>query len=55
MSPPLTSIRQPVAAMGQAVWDRLRARIEGDEPTATRISLLSERIDRKSVSAPPGA
>lgn len=55
MSPPLTSIRQPVTAMGRAAWERLRVRIEGAEPAPTRTNLLCERIDRESVAAPSGS
>lgn len=52
VTPPLTSIRQPVEAMGGEVWKRLLARIEGSEEPATRIRLLCERIDRASTTAP---
>ncbi|MBN9073415.1 MAG: LacI family DNA-binding transcriptional regulator [Rhizobiales bacterium] len=52
VSPPLTSIRQPVEAMGREAWERLRARIDGSVAAPTRISLLCERIERASTSAP---
>ncbi len=50
MSPPLTSIRQPVEAMGREAWERLRARIQGSEAAPTTVSLLCERIDRGSTT-----
>lgn len=53
VSPTLTSIRQPVDAIGRETWERLRARIDGSEAASTRVSLLCERIERASTSAPP--
>lgn len=53
VSPPLTSIRQPVDAIGREAWKRLRARIDGSDAAPTRVSLLCERIERASTSAPP--
>lgn len=52
VSPPLTSIRQPVEAMGRAAWECLRARIDGSEAPPARISVLCERIERASTCAP---
>ncbi len=51
VSPPLTSIRQPVEAMGRAAWECLRVRIDGSDAAPTRVSLLCERIERGSTAA----
>ena len=55
VSPPLTSIRQPVEAMGREAWERLRTRIDGSDAAPTRVSLLCERIERASTSPPSSA
>jgi DNA-binding LacI/PurR family transcriptional regulator len=55
VTPPLTSIRQPVEAMGSEVWSRLRSRIDGSKEPATRIRLLCERVERASTSVPAPA
>ena len=52
VTPPLTSIRQPVEAMGSEVWKRLHARIGGSKEPTTRVRLLCERMERASTSAP---
>ena len=52
VTPPLTSIRQPVEAMGGEVWKRLRARIEGSKEPTIRVRLLCERMERASTTAP---
>ena len=43
-SPPITAVRQPVGAMGQAAWARLKARIGGDAapPQALRLDCTLE-------------
>ena len=55
VTPPLTSIRQPVEAMGAEVWKRLRARIDGADGPASRVRLLCERMERGSTAAPSRA
>lgn len=52
VSPPLTSIRQPVDAIGREAWGRLRARIEGSGEPPTRIRLLCDLMGRASTSGP---
>ena len=53
VSPPLTSIRQPVDAIAREAWEHLRSRIAGSDAAPARISLLCERIERASTAAPP--
>lgn len=52
VTPPLTSIRQPIEAMGREIWKRLRARIEGSTEPASRVRLQCERMERSSTTAP---
>lgn len=57
---PLTAIRQPVAEMAGAIWERLSRRIHGDVSPARHIRLECDLQIRASVSAlsqsaaPPG-
>jgi LacI family transcriptional regulator len=49
---PLTAIAQPVREMGRALWDRLSARIKGDDSPAKHILLPCELKLRDSTAAP---
>lgn len=55
LTPPLTAVRQPVAAMGEAAWARLKARIDGDAGPFERVRLSCELIVRGSTAAPGSA
>ncbi|MCW2307567.1 LacI family DNA-binding transcriptional regulator [Rhodobium gokarnense] len=50
-SVPITAIRQPIQAMGQAIWSRLRSRIGGDTCPPMRVYLSCELIVRASAAA----
>lgn len=52
VSPPLTSIRQPVGRIGDQAWKLLHSRIEGSTEPAQQIRLLCERMERASTTAP---
>lgn len=52
---PLTAIAQPVPALGKAIWERLRARIEGDRSPPQHVQLSCELKIRSSTAAPAGA
>lgn len=54
VSPPLTSIRQPVEAIGREAWERLRARIEGSGQPPSRIRLQCDLMERASTAPPNG-
>lgn len=49
---PLTSAVQPVEEIVQAVVDLLLARLDGSQGEARTITIRSEMVERKSVSAP---
>lgn len=49
-SPSVTAIRQPVAQMGKAVWDRLYARIKGREDPPCHQKYPGELIIRESTA-----
>ncbi|WP_136625109.1 LacI family DNA-binding transcriptional regulator [Aureimonas flava] len=51
VSPPLSAVRQPVEAMGQAAWARLRARIDGADGPFERVRLECEFVPRASTAA----
>ena len=54
VSPALTAIRQPVEAMGQAIWGRLSAHIEGTSEDHMRTRLACDLILRDSTAPPRG-
>ena len=54
VSPPLTTVRQPLAEMGRAAAQMLGDLIDGLPLRATRVELSTELIVRESTS-PPGA
>lgn len=51
VNPPLTSILQPVEAMGRESWARLRSRIQGSTEPPVRIQLQCTRMERASTSS----
>lgn len=54
VSPALTAIRQPVEAMGQAIWRRLSAHIDGKSDGPMRAKLVCDLMVRASTAPPPG-
>jgi LacI family transcriptional regulator len=52
---PLTAIAQPVRDMGRILWERLSARIKGDDSPAKHVLLPCELKLRESTAALPGA
>lgn len=53
VSPPLTTVRQPLAQMAVTAARLVLTLARGDEPTQTRVELATELIIREST-APPG-
>ena len=51
-SPPMTSIRQPLAEMGSAAAQMLGDLIEGKPLRSTRVELSTELIVRESTAVP---
>lgn len=51
-APSITAVRQPVAAMGEAIWRRLRARIDGREEPPVHEKHPGELIIRESTAPP---
>lgn len=49
---PLTAIDQPVQAMGEAIWARLKARIEGDLSPPLHVALRCALHQRASTASP---
>jgi LacI family transcriptional regulator len=49
---PLTAIAQPVREMGRTLWERLSARIKGDDSPAQHVLLPCELKLRDSTAAP---
>ncbi len=52
-SPPLTTVRQPLAEMGRTAAEMLSAMIEGREPHARQVELATELVVRSSTAPPP--
>ena len=53
-SPPLTTVRQPLAEMGRTAAEMLSAMIDGREPHGRQVELATELVVRSSTAAPPG-
>jgi LacI family transcriptional regulator len=49
---PLTAIAQPVHEMGRILWERLSARIKGDDSPTKHVLLPCELKLRDSTAAP---
>jgi LacI family transcriptional regulator len=54
-SPPLTTVRQPLADMGRIAAEMLSTMIDGREPRGRQVELATELIVRASTGPPPGA
>jgi DNA-binding LacI/PurR family transcriptional regulator len=52
VSPPLTTIRQPLVQMAVTAAELVLALARGDEPAQTRLELATELIVRESTTAP---
>jgi LacI family transcriptional regulator len=53
VSPPLTTVRQPLTEMGEAAAEMLGTLIEGQPLASRRIELATELVVRGSTAAPP--
>lgn len=53
-SPPLTTVRQPLAEMGRTAAEMLAAMIDGREPHARQVELATELVVRSSTAPPRG-
>jgi len=53
-SPPLTTVRQPLAEMGRIAAEMLLTMIEGREPHGRQVELATELVIRSSTAPPPG-
>jgi len=51
-SPPLTTVRQPLAEMGSSAAQMLGDLIDGTALPSTRIELSTELVVRESTAAP---
>jgi LacI family transcriptional regulator len=54
VSPPLTTVRQPLAEMGRVAADMLGTLIEGLPLATRRVELATELVVRASTAHPPG-
>lgn len=52
--PALTTVQQPIRAMGQAAIEMLLALIAGDEPAQTHVSVDTTLVVRRSTTPPGG-
>jgi DNA-binding LacI/PurR family transcriptional regulator len=55
VSPPLTTIRQPLIEMAQAAAELVLTLARGDEPSQVRVELATELVVRESTAPPAGA
>jgi LacI family transcriptional regulator len=55
VSPPLTTVRQPLADMGSVAAEMLGALIEGVPLASRRVELATELVVRASTAGPPAA
>jgi LacI family transcriptional regulator len=53
VSPPLTTIRQPLAEMGRTAAEMLLTMIDRREPFGRQVELATELIVRSSTAPPP--
>lgn len=51
VTPPLTTVRQPLGQMGRSAWARLMARIGGDDSPPVHVRLTC-RLDTRASTAP---
>jgi LacI family transcriptional regulator len=52
-SPPLTTVRQPLADMGRTAAEMLLTMIDGREPHGRQVELATELVVRSSTAPPP--
>jgi LacI family transcriptional regulator len=52
-SPPLTTVRQPLAEMGRIAATMLSGMIDGGEPDGRQVELATELVVRSSTAPPP--
>lgn len=52
-SPPLTTIRQPLADMGRMAARIVMQQVRGERPVTTRVELSTELVVRESTAPPP--
>ena len=52
-SPPLTTVRQPLAEMGRIAAEMLSTMIDGREPHGRQVELATELVVRSSTGPPP--
>jgi LacI family xylobiose transport system transcriptional regulator len=55
VSPPLTTIRQPLVEMAEAAAEMVLALARGEAPAQTRVELATELVVRESTASPVGA
>jgi DNA-binding LacI/PurR family transcriptional regulator len=55
LTPPLTTVRQPLAAMAASAATMAVALARGDELTQKRVELSTELVVRDSTAPPRGA
>jgi len=53
LTPPLSVIEPPVAAMARKAWALLQARMEGGGGRRRHISLAATLVERASLAPPP--
>ena len=53
VSPPLTTVRQPLAEMGRTAAEMLLTMIDRREPFGRQVELATELIVRSSTAPPP--
>ena len=53
VSPPLTTVRQPLAEMGRTAAEMLLTMIDRREPHGRQVELATELIVRSSTAPPP--
>jgi LacI family transcriptional regulator, xylobiose transport system transcriptional regulator len=55
VSPPLTTVRQPLVEMAEAAAEVVLTLARGDEPAQTRVELATELVVRESTASPSNA
>jgi LacI family xylobiose transport system transcriptional regulator len=53
VSPPLTTVRQPLVEMAEAAAELVLGLARGEEPAQTRVELATELVVRESTTPPP--
>ena len=53
VSPPLTTVRQPLAEMGRTAAEMLLTMIDSREPRGRQVELATELVVRSSTGPPP--